>query len=151
MKDSDYADNLALLANTPAQAKYLLHNLKQAAKGIGLYVIADKTEPMCFKQEMAISTFSGKLQKLVDQFTSLDSNISSTESDVNIRFAKYRLLLTTYRSLGNLSHKIKRKIFQAVAASVILYGCTTRIMTKRTEKKLDGNCVLRAVLDKSLK
>ena len=45
----DYADNLTLLTNTPAQAKSLLHGLKQAAGGIGPHVNANKTEYMCFK------------------------------------------------------------------------------------------------------
>ena len=46
MKD---ADDLTLLANTPAQTKSLLHSLQQAAGGIGLYVNANKTEFMYFK------------------------------------------------------------------------------------------------------
>ena len=46
--DADYADDLLLLANTPSQAKSLLHSLEQAARGIGLYVNLDKTEFMCF-------------------------------------------------------------------------------------------------------
>ena len=32
----DYADDLALLANTPDQAESQLHNLEQIASGIGL-------------------------------------------------------------------------------------------------------------------
>ena len=32
MTDVDYADDLVFLANTPAQAKFLLHSLKQAVK-----------------------------------------------------------------------------------------------------------------------
>ena len=40
--DTDYADDQVLLANTPAQAESLLHNLEQAAKGIGLYMNSDK-------------------------------------------------------------------------------------------------------------
>ena len=43
---------------------------------------------MCFKQKVVISTLSGKPLKLVDHLTYLSSNISSTESDVNIRLAK---------------------------------------------------------------
>ena len=35
--DADYADNQALLTNTPAQAEELLHCLEQATRGIGLY------------------------------------------------------------------------------------------------------------------
>ena len=48
MTNIDNADYLALLANTPAQDKSLLHRLELAAQGISLYVNADKT--MCFKQ-----------------------------------------------------------------------------------------------------
>ena len=43
MTDADNVDNLVLLANTPAQAKSLLHNLEQAAGGIGFYLNAHKT------------------------------------------------------------------------------------------------------------
>ena len=42
--DADYANDIALLANTPAQARTLLHSLEWAATSIGLYVNADKTE-----------------------------------------------------------------------------------------------------------
>ena len=48
--DADYADGIALLANTPAQAETLLHSLERAAGGIGLHVSAHKTEYMCFNQ-----------------------------------------------------------------------------------------------------
>ena len=46
--DTDYADDITLLANTPAQAETLLHSLEEAAAGIGLHVNAHKTENMCF-------------------------------------------------------------------------------------------------------
>ena len=48
--DADYADDLALLANTPNQAETLLHSLERAAAGIGLHVNANKTEYMCYNQ-----------------------------------------------------------------------------------------------------
>ena len=47
--DADYADDLAILANTPNQAETLLHSLERAAAGIGLHVNANKTEYMCYK------------------------------------------------------------------------------------------------------
>ena len=46
--DADYADDIAILANTPDQAETLLHSLERAAAGIGLYVNAHKTEYMCY-------------------------------------------------------------------------------------------------------
>ena len=42
--DANYADDIALLANVPAQAEFLLHSLERATIGIGLYINAHKTE-----------------------------------------------------------------------------------------------------------
>ena len=46
---------------------------------------------------------------------------------------------------------MKRSFFQAAVASILLYGCTTWTLTKRLEKKLDGNYtrMMRAILNKS--
>ena len=93
MIDSDYADYLALLANTPSQAKSLLHSLEHAAGGNSLLVNVKKTVHV-FHQEGDISNLSGKPLKLVDEVTYLGSNISSTESDVNVRIEKRSVLLT---------------------------------------------------------
>ena len=57
--DADYADDIALLANAPAQAETLLHSLERAAAGIGLHVNAYKMEYMCFNQRGDISTLNG--------------------------------------------------------------------------------------------
>ena len=46
----DYADDIAILANTPNQAETLLHCLERAAAGIDLDVNAHKTEYMCYNQ-----------------------------------------------------------------------------------------------------
>ena len=67
--DTDYADYIALLANTPNQAETLQHSLERAAAGIGLHVNAHKTEFMCFNQKGVISTLDGTSLKLVDKFT----------------------------------------------------------------------------------
>ena len=47
--------------------------------------------------------------------------------------------------------KLKRSFFQVAVVSILLYGCTTWRLTKRLEKKLDGNYtrMLRAILNKS--
>ena len=46
---------------------------------------------------------------------------------------------------------MKRSFSQAAVTSILLYGCTTWTLTKRLEKKLDGNYtrMLRAILNKS--
>ena len=45
-----YADNIALLANTPTQDEFLLRSLEQAAGGNRPDVNANKTEYKCFNQ-----------------------------------------------------------------------------------------------------
>ena len=75
--DTDYADDIAILANTPDQAETLLHSLEQAAAGIGLYVKAHKTEYMCYNQTGDISTLDRTPLKLVDKFTYLGSSVES--------------------------------------------------------------------------
>ena len=79
--DADYADDIALLANTPAQAETQLHNLERAAAGI--YDNADKTKYMCYHQRDDSSTLNGSSLKLVDKFTSLENSVSSNEIDIN--------------------------------------------------------------------
>ena len=64
--DADYADDLALLTNKPAQAESLLHSLEQAAKSNNLGMNANKTKFMCFKQTGTVSTYSGKALKFLD-------------------------------------------------------------------------------------
>ena len=51
----------------------------------------------------------------------------------------------------DLTDKMKRSFFQAAVVSILLYGCTTWTLTKRLEKKLDGNYtrMLRAILNRS--
>ena len=100
---------------------------------------------LCFKQEGAISTLSGKPLKLVDQFTYLGNNVSSTESNVHI--CLWRQIIGHMLSLWLIKHDL----FQAGAVSIILYGYNPWILTKHMEKKLDENYtrLLRAVLNKS--
>ena len=86
--DADYADDLALLANTPNQEETLLHSLEQAAAGIGLHVNANKTEYMCYNQTGNIATLDGASLKLVDKFTYQGSSVSSTVKDIDTRLTK---------------------------------------------------------------
>ena len=109
---------------------------------------------MCFNQKGDISTLDGTSLKLVDKFTYLGNSVSSTKKDIDIRLTK------TWTAIGrlsiiwksNLTDKMKRSFFQAAVMSILLYGCTTWTLTKRLEKKLDGNYtrMLRAILNRVL-
>ena len=144
---------MPILANTPDQAETLLHSLERAAAGIGLYVNAHKTEYMCYNQTGDISTLEGTSLKLVDKFTYLGSSVESTEKDIETRLTKAWTAINRLSIIwkSDLTDKMKRSFFQAAVTSILLYGCTTWTLTKRLEKKLDGNYtrMLRAILNKS--
>ena len=139
--DADYADDIAILANTPNQAETLLHSLERAATCIGLLVNAHKTEHVCVNQAGDISTLDGTSLKLVDKFTNLGSSVSSTEKDIDTRLTKAWTAIDKLSIIwkSNLTDKMKRSFFQAAVVSILLYGCTTRTLTKRLDKKLYGN------------
>ena len=151
--DADYANDIALLANTSNQAETLLHSLGWAAAGIGLHVNAHKTEYMCYNQTGDISTLDGTSLKLVDKFTYLASSVSSTEKDIVTQLTKAWTAIDGLSIIrkSDLTDKMKRSFFQAAVVSILLYGCTTWTLTKRLENKLDSNYtrMLRAILNKS--
>ena len=82
--DADYADDIALMSNTVSQAEKLLHHVENAAKEIGLYINAEKTEHVSYNQAGSITSLCGELIKSVSEFKYLGSNIASTERDVII-------------------------------------------------------------------
>ena len=65
MKKAEYVDDIELLTSTPAQFKYMQHKLEQAASGIGIVLISDKTEFKCVKQHGTIFTVNSKSTRLV--------------------------------------------------------------------------------------
>ena len=77
----------------------------------------------------------------------------STEKDIETRLTKAWTAINRLSIIwkSDLTDKMKRSFFQAAVTSILLYGCTTWTLTKRLEKKLDGNYtrMLRAILNKS--
>ena len=144
--------DLTLFTNILNQAESQLHNLKQTARGIGLNVNSDKIVFM-FYQDGPISSLKSNPLKLVNQFILLGSNISSTESDVNIHVEKVCTSIDRLSTKWKSDPSDKMKLFQCVTLLVLLYDCTTWIRTKRLKKKLDGKYtrMLHVVLNKSWK
>ena len=99
------------------------------------------------------STLDGTPLKLVNKFNYLGSSVSSTEKDIDTRLTKAWTAINRLSIIwkSDLTDKMKRSFFQAAVASILLYGCTTWTLTKRLEKKLDGNYtrMLRAISNKS--
>ena len=151
--DADYADDIAILANTPNQAETQLNSFERAATGISIHVNVHKTEYMWYNQTGDISILDGTSLKLVDKFTYQGISIPSTEKDIDTRLTKAWTAINRLSIIwkADLTNKMKRSFFQAAVVSILMYGCITWTLTKRLEKKLDGNYtrMLRAILNKS--
>ena len=108
---------------------------------------------MCFNQAGDISTLEGTSLKLVGKFTYPGSSVASTEKDIDKRLTNAWTAINKLSIIwkSDLTDKMKPSFFQAAVVSILLYGCTTWTLTKRLEKKLDGNYtrMLRAILNKS--
>ena len=108
---------------------------------------------MYYNQTGDISTVDRTSLKLVDKFTYQESSVSSTEKDINTLLTKAWTAIDRLSIIwkSDLTDKMKRSFFQAAVVSILLYGCTTWTLTKRLEKKLNGNYtrMLRATLNKS--
>ena len=105
-------------------------------------------------QDGVISSLNGKHLKFVGQFIYLDSNISSTENNVNIcrgmAWSTIDWLTTIWKF--DLSDKTKQELFQAVAVSVLLYGHIPWTLIICLMKKVGwNNTILWAVMSKSWK
>ena len=99
------------------------------------------------------ATLDGTSLKMVDKFTYQGSSVSSTGKDIDTRLTKTWTATDKLSIIweSDLTDKMKRSFFQAAFVSILLYGCITWTLTKRLEKKLDGNYtrMLRAILNKS--
>ena len=101
------------------------------------------------KRNLEISEFKLQSRKKISIYISWPTVV---EGDPKATFS----IATTPKCRGkryssDLTDKLKRSFFQAAVTSILLYGCTTWTLTKRLEKKLDGNYtrMLRAILNKS--
>ena len=87
------------------------------------------------------------------KFTYLGSSVESTEKNIETRLTKAWTAINRLSIIwkSDLTDKMKRSFFQAAVPSILLYRCTTWTLTKRLEKKLDGNYtrMLCAILNKS--
>ena len=90
-----------------------------------------------YNQTGDISTLEGTPLKLVDKFTYLGSSVTSTEKNIDTRLTKAWTAINRLSIIwkSDLTDKMKCSFFQAVVASVLLYGCTTWTLTAGEEAR----------------
>ena len=129
------------MEDTIQQAEALLHKVETATQSIGLYLNVTKTKVMHVNpsSEDNIHSRSGDVIEKVDDFLYLGGYTNSSrdmESRIGKAWGALNSLTKIWRSRVKTQTKVK--IFQSVIESILLYGCESWVMTKTSEKKIDG-------------
>ena len=108
-------------------------------------------EHMNINSNKTVKSKVGEFLKNVNNFIYLESEIESTDKEINIRIANSWAALDKLRSIwkSQLNTTLMRNFFRGMVESVLLYGSEAWTLTKKHEKKLDGTytSMLRAILN----
>lgn len=155
--DADYADDVALITDTAAQAQEFLQALEVVASSVGLHLNESKTKFIgihCNDTDI-IQSSNGSHIEQVEDFKYLGAYIGSTIHDWETRKAKAWAACHQLKNIwkSNMSKDLKVRTFQATVEAVLLYGAETWTVTKTLGKRIDGTYtrMLRMVLGVSWK
>ena len=142
LTDTDFADDIALISESLANAQNFLQSLESAAKCVGLHFNETKTEYVNHTSDETtqLKTLSGYILKCKEDYKYLGSFISSSEKDFNVRKGMAWSACNDLHKIwtSKLDVSIKIKIFKTLVEPILLYGCETWTLYKKAEKRLDG-------------
>ena len=136
LSDADYADDLALVSNSPSKLTEALQVLSDEALKIGLSINWQKTKVMFVESRNSprpppVLMVGDKPAEIVEEFTYLGSILSSDGSilkDLMHRIAKASAVVGRSSALWrkpSISRRTKMRIYIASVGSVLLYGAET--------------------------
>ena len=154
LTDADFADDLALLADTVEGAQRFLSRLEDSASAVGLHINSSKTKYMtnCVGLDHSgLRSSDGVLLDEVDDFVYLGAWIGNSEKDFEIRKAKAWNALNKMNRVwkSKMKRKMKVRLFRSTVETILLYGSETWTITKSLGKRIDGcySRMLRAALN----
>ena len=148
--DLDFADDVALLADTWVVMVAMVMRMEQVTQRFGINVSAKKSEILYIGRgegDVRIEDMElrGQRMKQVEEFVYLGSVFTSDgkfAQDIERRRAgATRSFGTLKRRLWgrrDVSLEVKMKIFNAVVLPVLLYGATAWALTQTEERRLDA-------------
>ena len=151
--DLEFADDVALTSDTVEQAQDLLISVEDQCGQLGLTLNSKRTVVLPFKisGNAELTTLSGEVVGVKEDFKYLGSYISSTGKDIDMRKAQAWRALHKLNNIwhSNMSDDLKRSIFVASVESILTYGCEAWTLTVRVETRLNGcyTRMLRKVLN----
>ena len=139
IKDSSYADDIALLTK---QAEELLHSVENAASMVGLHLNTTKTELLTINIPglETIKSTAGKDLKRVDSFKYLGSYIPDSFQDFKVRKAMAWDACNKLERVwtSTIDRNLKIRLFRACVESVLLYGSETWTISAKMKARIDG-------------
>lgn len=129
--DLDFADDIALLAESTIVMQNMVDGLSQVAQTVGLQISTEKTKLICCccspPPQVALH---GHPLEIVKSFKYLGSEFDgsgASDSDIKSRIAKaqyaFNQLYNILWKRRDISVQTKSRVYDATVRSVLLYGC----------------------------
>ena len=142
--DLDFADDIALLSGTMANAQTLLTAVEENAAAVGLHINMKKTEYIRIGDfsgdtHPTLRVSGGEIAEVAD-FRYLGSWIMSSNKDFVVRRAcAYEAANKLWRVWkSGCSRNTKIRVFKATVESVLLYGAETWTLTEQLTSRICG-------------
>ena len=145
LTDLDFADDIALLANTKESLQKMTTKLEAAASNVGLRINSEKTKVMHVGNANTSTGITVGCQPIeeVKQFTYLGSVLSdggNTEADVNCRIGKASAVFQRLRqvwSTTTINTKTKIRFYNTIVLPPAIYASETWKISTRIARKLN--------------
>lgn len=135
-----FADDIAVLAETPAELEEMICSLDRESSKVGLEMNADKTKLITNSHKIPISAKDNTIE-YVNSYIYLGkqlsfnktSNEEEVERRVNITWKKFWSLKEILK--GSYSLNMKKIVFETSLLPCLLYGCQTWVFTNKINKR----------------
>ena len=128
LADLDFADDVALLDNNRENATAHVTQFATLSRLAGLNINYNKTKVLYVNLEKQNLEIGEEIIEAVDDFKYLGSFIVTTERDLLYRramaWSNFWRLSKVWKS-NSITLSLKRKLFNSLILSILLYGCET--------------------------
>ena len=135
--DTDFADDIALLADAVKEAQELLTSVETECKKVGLGINGPKTKALAYNIEnpQPLHTSDGTALEYKDDFKYLGAWVDQSAKDIAVRKALAWKALNGMQKIwaSSMNTELKKRFFLATVESILLYGCETWSLTVAIE------------------
>ena len=142
--DLDFADDIALIAESREDLQQLTNNLEETAAKVSLRINAEKTKAMQINCQNDLNLqLDGHSIEEVKHFIYLGSMIAAdgnSESDINCRIGKASSVFQRLQCIwkrNTINTSLKMQLFKSIVIPTAIYASETWKNTSRITQKLD--------------